>query len=103
LRKELHDDSPSLIPHPKKSKRISLKVKERVTHELKKKKKNTKRDLPPHRHLLVNSVIKVNYKSFYMQFNANLLKCFLLLGLVLVHGTDALMQPKEKDEEKDEV
>jgi len=30
LRKELHDDSPSLIPHPKKSKRISLKVKERV-------------------------------------------------------------------------
>jgi hypothetical protein len=39
LRKELHDDSPSLIPHPKKSRRISLKVKERVTHELKKKKK----------------------------------------------------------------
>jgi hypothetical protein len=30
LRKELHDDSPSLIPHPKKSKRVSLKVKERV-------------------------------------------------------------------------
>ncbi len=30
LRKELHDDSPSLIPHPKKSKRISLKVKEIV-------------------------------------------------------------------------
>ena len=52
---------------------------------------------------IINSVIKVNYKSFYMQFNANLLKCFLLLGLVLVHGTDALMQPKEKDEEKDEV
>jgi hypothetical protein len=43
LRKELHDDSPSLIPHPKKSKRISLKVKERVTHELKKKKKKTPR------------------------------------------------------------
>jgi hypothetical protein len=76
LRKELHDDSPSLIPHPKKSKRISLKVKERVrkpnqtaeerqiakskdnekhicTYTRTKKKKNTKRDLPPHRHLLV--------------------------------------------------
>ena len=26
----MHDDSPSLIPHPKKSKRISLKVKQRL-------------------------------------------------------------------------
>ena len=72
LRKELHDS-----PHPKKSKRISLKVKERVrkqnqtaeerqiakskdneehicTYTRTKKKKNTKRDLPPHRHLLVS-------------------------------------------------
>jgi hypothetical protein len=79
LRKELHDDSPSLIPHPKKSKRVSLKVKERVrkpnqtaeerqiiakskdnekhicTYTQTKKKKNTKRDLPPHRHLLVKT------------------------------------------------